>query len=465
MSDIHKNYFFRDPIHQFIEVTPQEKEIIDHPYFQRLRRIKQLGMSHYVYHGAEHSRFGHSLGVLHLATKIFDVIVRKNKDKLEWKEEETKRYRQLLRLAALLHDIGHAPFSHVAEDKLMPLRKNLPNIGQDPNDYKTKAKHEDYTGAVILETEIKTLIENNFKNIKAGEIWMIIQGKPLISPENALENWKNPSPLLNKIISGELDADRMDYLLRDSYYTGVKYGIYDVERLIQALNIEYSPEDNSIWLAIDEDGIFAAEELVMARYHMFTQIYFHPIRRIYDHILTQFLIKEANIKELKFEIKDTDENSTIINQFPYDIKEYLKLDDSVIENNILEAYNNNPTKESYAKRLIERKHYKDIYATLCHKDRSEGNSISMMKTILEMKNILVEYSDSASTAISKLKLKYDKGEGGIKVLLEYNKPSDYLHVVSKVIEKITQEINIERMYVHQDKYLEAKEIVKDSLQK
>ena len=198
-----KMYEIRDPIHGFIELNEWEWDIINHPAFQRLRRIRQLAWTDMVYPGATHTRFEHSLGVMHVATRLFDSLRKRESEILTteylFEDAGLDRQRQIIRLAALLHDIGHGPFSHAAEE-LFPLK---------PRSTK-RYQHEDYSSAIIefiLHEEIQNhpLNTNNFR-IKISEIINIFTGVPIAL--NTLV-WKN-------IVSGQMDADRMDYLLRDS---------------------------------------------------------------------------------------------------------------------------------------------------------------------------------------------------------------------------------------------------------
>ena len=206
---------FRDPIHGFIRVSAAERRLINSGVFQRLRRIRQLGTSYLVYHGAEHSRFGHCLGVMEVATKIHAAIAAKRPGILG-DSAEAARQEQLLRLAALLHDVGHAPFSHASED-LFP----------DNVDGK-KLEHEDYTAALILKSELASIIEQEYSkvNICAQDVVNIFSDPASLGPAGVL---------LQDIVSGELDADRMDYLARDSLYAGVTYGRFDLDRLLDTI--------------------------------------------------------------------------------------------------------------------------------------------------------------------------------------------------------------------------------------
>lgn len=213
----------RDSVHGNIYLDQFEIRLADTPQIQRLRRIKQLGFTNLVYPGANHSRFEHSMGTMHTASKIADSVGLKEYEK------------KMLRICALLHDAGHGPFSHVSEGAL-------------------DTTHEYLTTKVIEETGIHDILSEEFD---PQEIIDIINGKGRFG----------------QIMSGDLDADRMDYLVRDSYYTGVAYGTIDIERLIHSMILE----DN---LIIDSKGIHAAESALIARYQMYPSVYQHHTTRI-----------------------------------------------------------------------------------------------------------------------------------------------------------------------------------------
>jgi len=268
-----KFYEIRDPVYGFIEFNEWEKEIIDHPMFQRLRRIRQLGFTDMVYPGAMHTRFEHSLGVMHLITKMYNSIIQRNEKFLEenvnYNKTDLERERQLIRLAGLLHDVGHPPFSHSSEELF-------------PDGY----SHEDYTIAII-KTSFKKIIDghriNKNYNITSEEVAGMISGNAEILKEKIF--WKI-------LLSSQLDADRCDYLLRDSLHIGVKYGVFDLERLLISLKLGRDPETKDPILGIDEASWHVAESVVIARYLIFTQVYYHKTRRAYDLMLTEAL-KEA----------------------------------------------------------------------------------------------------------------------------------------------------------------------------
>ena len=269
-----KIFEIRDPIHGFITVNEWEKAVIDHPAFQRLRRIRQLGLSELIYPGTTHTRFEHSLGVMHIGTKMFDQIVLKCKDflckNLGFDDSGLRRDRTIVRFACLLHDIGHSPFSHAGED-IMPMK---------PDGKGKPYKHEDYSAAIIR-IILKDVIENHRDNqnleITADNIADMIEGSPLQGRRRHL--WHN-------IVSSQLDADRSDYLLRDSYYAGVSYGHFDLNRILNTLTVAYDNEESPVF-AVEEGGKHAAEALIIARYMMFWQVYFQKTRRICDYHATE----------------------------------------------------------------------------------------------------------------------------------------------------------------------------------
>jgi hypothetical protein len=271
---VERFYEIRCPVYGFIQLDDWERDIVNHPAFQRLRRIRQLAWTDSVYPGAMHTRFEHALGVMHMATMLFDSITRRDADRLKSElhlnEDGLRRSRRVVRLAALLHDVGHSPFSHAGEDLFQP----------HPTE-KRKWRHEEYSGAIIR-GPLAQVIESNPVNInygiKADEIASFIDGTP--GPRGLV--WR-------ELVSGQLDADRMDYLLRDSHHCGVDYGRYDWRRLRNTITIAGDPETGAPRIAIGDDGRQAAESLIIARYMMFTQVYFHKTRVILDHHLREAL--------------------------------------------------------------------------------------------------------------------------------------------------------------------------------
>jgi hypothetical protein len=237
----------RDPVHGYIKITAVERDLIDSPFLQRLRRIHQLAGSYLVYPGAVHTRFEHVIGTMHVAGEIAESI---GPDPM--KEEEI----QEIRLAALLHDVGHGPFSHMYEEVLAQ---------------KSKATHEDITQRIILETSVGDILEKH--GFSRAQISPLAVGSQPRKPK-----------FMNEIIAGGLSADIMDYLLRDSYFTGVEYGKVDVRRVMDSLQVT---EDR---LVLDEAALHAFEALLLARYQMFKAVYFHRTVRAAELMLVHSMM-------------------------------------------------------------------------------------------------------------------------------------------------------------------------------
>lgn len=246
---------YRDSVHNIIRLKTDTDEgnllvqLVDTIEFQRLRRIKQLGLAHFTYQGAEHSRFTHSLGALHLATRILD--------RLQTKYSISEEARIAVRCAALLHDVGHGAFSHAIESIL-------------------NFHHEQFTIDAVLNsnTEIGKIL-SDFSRHLPQNVADIISG-----------NFRPAA--LAQLVSSQLDVDRMDYLLRDSLMTGAKYGVYDLEWIIKSLEIDEETDR----LYVSARGIYAVEDYLQARYYMFRQVYFHRTLRSAEVVL-KALLKRA----------------------------------------------------------------------------------------------------------------------------------------------------------------------------
>jgi HD superfamily phosphohydrolase len=268
MSTLHGSYEIRCPIHGFISLNAWEKEIVSQPAFQRLRRIRQLAWTDHVYPGAMHTRFEHSLGVMHTSTLLYRAIRSRSaavlQDELGYNPVGLDRDLQLVRLAALLHDLGHSPFSHASEE-LFPEQAN-----------RKKFRHEQYSAAIVR-NQLRDVIENHPLNttnfgFKADDIASLLEGST--RAKQGLF-WRD-------LIDGQMDADRMDYLLRDSYHSGVQYGRFDLNRIINTILAIPGTRGRAPRLGFSEGGWHAAEGLVLARYFMFTQVYFHKTRVAFD---------------------------------------------------------------------------------------------------------------------------------------------------------------------------------------
>jgi uncharacterized protein len=343
---------FRDPVHGFIHLSGSELKAVESQAFRRLRNIKQLALTYLVYPGAMHTRFEHSLGVMELATKAFDALTLRSKDQLEQTFNRIgmtiEQARMLLRATALLHDVGHLPFSHGSEE-ILPKKPN----GQP-------TKHEEVSIAVIRDIELSTLLENEFYSGITENVVLLLGGGQ-VPPELLI---------LKKLISGQFDADRMDYLIRDSLHCGVGYGNFDYLRLLETLLVKDS-QDLGLELAIDRGGIHTLEAMMLARYWMFNQVYLHKTRRIFDIYLLRYL---------KAWYQDQYNNLVrVLEQDDLSIMTDIRRDAQI---------GGNADRQRYARRIVNRNHHHVVYETTNHAD---GNDVLL--TVALEKRLRLKYAD------------------------------------------------------------------------
>ncbi|WP_273710872.1 HD domain-containing protein [Leuconostoc mesenteroides] len=322
-----KEKVLRDPIHNFIHVEdPIILDLINTPEFQRLRRVKQLGITSSVFHGAEHSRFGHSVGVYELARRITERFEQYYSDVWDPKE------RLLTLVAALLHDIGHGAFSHTFEHLF-------------------HTDHEAMTREIITgDTEIHRVLAQvspDFPNKVASVI---------------AKTYENPQVV--QLISSQIDVDRMDYLLRDAYFTGTKYGEFDIDRILRTMQ----PTPDGI--AFDIAGMHAVEDYIVSRYQMYLQVYFHPVSRGME-VLLEHLLQRAQELYRSNTTSEFAENdfvgpllAPLFSDKKLTLSEYLKLDDNVFMTyiNIWQSHSD-PILSDLSQRFMGRRPLKSMKIT------------------------------------------------------------------------------------------------------
>lgn len=280
----------KDPVHSYIHIHYEVIwNCLDSKEFQRLRRIRQLGGDFQVYPTAEHSRFSHSLGV-------YEIVRRMVTEVKSLCVELTEYEKVCVMLAGLLHDVGHGPFSHAFE-------------------HVTNHSHEEYTAKIILgNTELNAILRAVSEKLPQ-DIVSIIQ--------HTHEN-----DILNQIVSGQLDADRMDYLLRDSYFTATSYGQFDLERILRTMRVRKTAEGRKV-IVVKYTGIHSVEDYIMARYQMYWQVYYHPVARSYEAVFIQLFNR---LKDIFKGDKDYFEDMKVLIPFleksEVSVDEYFKLDEN-----------------------------------------------------------------------------------------------------------------------------------------
>lgn len=305
-------HMLRDPVHRTITLSSDERRVIDHPHFQRLRRIKQTAFLNLIFPGATHDRFSHSIGAMHLAGMLFDPISQEFVSAYgprALQPTQIDYFRRIVRMAALLHDIGHGPFSHSLEGvskagkPIHPTRQELfdenmiPHHWVDPKGPASKsawmekaASHEDFSVAIIH--MISEENDGRIGGLLAQDVVALFNDWVCTSPDFDEMDKVGPSgkwslrSALKSLVSGEIDADRMDYLLRDSHYTGVPYGQYDREMLLENLMFRPHPtKKTQLCVALRRKALHAFEDFLMSRFHMFMQLYSHKTVVGFDVVL------------------------------------------------------------------------------------------------------------------------------------------------------------------------------------
>ena len=380
----------KDPVHSYIHIHYEVIwNCLDSKEFQRLRRIRQLGGDFQVYPTAEHSRFSHSLGV-------YEIVRRMVTEVKSLCVELTEYEKVCVMLAGLLHDVGHGPFSHAFE-------------------HITNHSHEEYTAKIILgNTELNAILRAVSEKLPQDIVFII---------QHTHEN-----DILNQIVSGQLDADRMDYLLRDSYFTATSYGQFDLERILRTMRVRKTNEGRKV-IVVKYTGIHSVEDYIMARYQMYWQVYYHPVARSYEAVFIQLFNRLKDIFKVD---KDYFEDMKVLIPFleksEVSVDEYFKLD----ENSLLYCCALIQDKEDkiaadLAKRLQNRRLFEYV-------DYNEEN-LAQIKNMLKENNFDERYYLKIENIEASIYSPYK----GRKILIEkLNGDIVALEKASTIVESITK---------------------------
>ena len=433
----------RDPIHGTLHLTRAEINLIDAPAYQRLRMIKQLGLADLAFPGATHTRYAHGLGTMNNATRMFNQVSRF----YDLQADDKERLRTTVRLAALFHDLGHAPLSHTTE-AFMPSVEQLELGRWQEGEDGTRASHEDYTLKFLTDSELTQRIQERITpdyGVTSDDIASLVAGRTA-SPEDRqrfIVSGLDWLPVLRQCVSSELDADRMDYLLRDSYYAGVPYGRYDLEWLLE--NLTPVEIGDRIHLGLDARASFSFEDFLLSRYHMFTSVYLHQIPISYEAMLRKFQAE--------------DEGSLVV---PSDIESYLRCDDVWLWNALRES------KSEWAQRIVDRSAYRMLAEVKIFQDHGQVEQVSHDIDLEELKADLDEAGIDSIIHGAKGQLSKYYRISNRPQPADSLDPSMYIvdgqqtipiEDYSPVFRRYAGAVNIKRIYIDPTRHSEAKKIM------
>ena len=369
---------FRDPIHGFIRADELETALIQSRPMQRLRFIRQLGLTHLIFPGAEHSRFSHALGTMHLAGRVYDALAAKSDGLLPVAPYCLER--RLVRVAALMHDVGHAPYSHTSED-----------LFEEPID------HEEMTCRLMATDEVREIFRRHGHGLDVRDIQQLLRKQAA-----------GPRRLLSDVITSELDVDKMDYLRRDSLYCGVEYGSYDLERLIDTVAPIEDPANGEWHLGVDHGGVHALEALVMARYYMFTQVYFNVTGKVMELHFNEWLRATGR-------------------RWPVEAEAFLEQDDVTVYHSMRQSDNR------HARAIVHRERYSLAFETSEHLSAEEGRRFQRLIPRLEERfghqNLLVNHSAKDPHRLEKKRVLVKRYDGSLEPMTE---ASDFIRHMSRI---------------------------------
>lgn len=445
----------RDVIHGSVSISRDELSIIDSPFFQRLRQIKQLGFGEYSFPSATHNRYIHSLGAMHTATRAFESIFGRDEGAFSGAPSELIptqafcRFRAALRLASLLHDIGHGPLSHTTEFAMPEVRMlHVPGI-TEPVEASRKATHEDYTLKIILDSSLTPLIE------RAGAAWgfqprhvaaLIEPSIGLPSDDFFFERVEGERvdfrPILRQLISSELDADRMDYLRRDSLHAGVSYGHFDFDWLVG--NLTFHIRDSVCYLTLQHRALYSFEDFLISRFHMFLMVYFHYKSVVFDAMLSEY-----------FASPDCDY------ALPSDIEKYREANDSHLYSHLARS------PDEWARRISEKRPYRMLIEL--------HSGIPATKTAARAQELLLE---STRDSLRERGIHFLMGTSTGELSKYFRKPGDPIFVrydnhfsapecipleqCTDLFEKYPEKRSINRLYVSPENYPRCRDLGRGS---
>ena len=414
----------RDPIHGSIVVSDQETRVIDSRAFQRLRHVRQLGFGDLAFPGATHTRNAHSLGAMHVASRLFDAVTSRS----ELSAATRERLRAAVRLAVLCHDIGHMPLSHASES-IAPLRRTLKLPAWLDGAPDEQASHEDFTARLLVDSELTKIIDEAYApfGITGALTASLVSGRTPPGSLNFIENGIDWAPVLRAMVSGELDADRMDYLLRDSFYTGVNYGRYDLEWILQ--NLSAVERDGKAVLALSKAAVFAFEDFLLSRYHMFLSVYLHHTSVSFDWMLKRYYEESPG----EFEV-------------PSDPEAFIDCDDMALHLTLRKS------KNRWAQRITNRRGFKRVAQFT---ERDEAYDVTQLDRALAAAGV-EHFSIESRGVLSKY---FDEGESPSLFVLD--RSNGRLTEVARYTPLYQRfgSVRLSRVYVRPDQLEQGRAIV------
>lgn len=432
----------RDPLHGTITLSDGETAVVDSAEFQRLRAIKQLGFADVSFPGATHTRFLHSLGVCHLSGAAFDQVFKG----FPFSSAMVKnRFRQVFRLAAMLHDVGHGPLSHTTEEVMPALseldvrayqhRTRQPKQSDLMQKAEDRATHEDYTIKYLTDSPLTEILKKNFSDITPLHIACLID-KSLVCPDDFfIEQGIDFRPILSQLVSSELDVDRMDYLGRDSYFTGTNYGKIDLDWLIS--NLAAHLHDGKLFLALNRRALYTFDDFLISRHHIHLMVYFHHKAIIFEEMLNKYLMSE----DCTFNL-------------PANIDEYTKYNDFRLYEHLAGS------KNTWAQRISQRRPYRMLMEL---HNTEESPRPENIRRALDEQGIDVIWASSKARLSKYHTATAEDRTYQIFVVDKYDRWDKPMPIdqSTEIFQKYEDARIIDRLYVAPEKFVKAEKFLKD----